>query len=1474
MISVPPPLPVDYKLFPGIGYYKFHVKPASNFDDAVSICFKEGGYLAIINSKEESDVLKSLLNKNPETKFYPYPFSYLGFHDRYKEGEFVTIFVGEPSFLGTLDCVQLVNDFLCNCRPGYMGRRCESRVDFCERSPCQNGGVCGPPDVRHYPRQGSRRHQFPLPTHSCICPEGYHGRNCEFHGRGCESAPCRSGGTCLPDAVGSSGRGYVCMCPPGTTGSLCEIDSVDECNPNPCRQDGVCQDRPGGHVCLCPPKWAGKDCEIYDPTFRGGVGWPLKKREENVRRTTTAAPAPRFDFDAALERERQKCIEKGCRERAGDMRCDEECNKFACDFDGADCSLGRNPWRNCTAPINCWEVFMNGICDPQCNNPGCLYDGRDCENVLHPCNPNYDAYCQQHFANGHCDYGCNNAECNWDGLDCEATKLPDLAEGAISVVVLMDTGSFLNNRVPFLREVGHALRTNLRVKKDDEGRDMVYPWTYKQSDPRPAYPPGSRGVMVYLEIDNRRCIVEENASCFTSAKEAADYLAATAATHTLSTTFPIVQVRGEFGPGDDIPEGGGDIRTNTKYVVIGFVVVIVLGLLAGVLAKAQRKRAHGVTWFPEGFLRNNSVNNNCSSGQRRRSRRRGPDGQEMRNLNKQPSCMDVGIDGMGVVGGMGHLSGPQPHLHHHIHPGIPPPPIHGTTPDGPMTHWSDEGEEEDEDGDSDHLHLAPPKRPRAAEAHGPGAAGYASDHTVVTEYEDSEPRMGWGIGGDHMGDTGAVLTPPSLEASHQDLENRVPPGMTPLMVAAIRGGVGLDTGEEGEEGDGSSGGGEAAAAIAELVAQGAELNATMEKTGETSLHLAARYARADAAKRLLDAGADANAQDHTGRTPLHAAVASDAMGVFQILLRNRATNLNARMLDGTTPLVLAARLAIEGMVEDLINADADINAADNGGKTALHWAAAVNNVDAVNTLLAHGANRDAQDDKDETPLFLAAREGSYEACRALLDHHANREITDHMDRLPRDVAQERLHHDMVRLLDEHVPRPPAHHHHHHTHSQPHTAAGNGSILPATSVAGPTGTPSRPTVVGGRIGGAGGGSKSKKRPKANASPSSPGEGDAGIPGGAAAPSGAVVRRKPSTKKKRPTVTEAQRTAEAAAASLSSGSPSSSGASPAHSLESPPSLCSPRTVGSLPDATAATPGPFDGAAGAYAVAAATVGNGIGGTVVPGMTIPAKQPPSYEDCMKAIAGANAAQEGQYYGVGPYQAVGGAPPPPPPPLQQQQHLRVTSPSGGQVGGFLPSPPPAQQVPRQPSPAKARPAGNVALLRTATHQQAMASMAAGSSVGPFGDFPPEATTMQHQQQPQQPYGLQAQQQSQQQPQTTVLQSQQLGATNVGLPGNPRQHHQYYPHYLTPPSQHSQGEGGNGLAGSPGTPTHPAQYSHHSLLHPPENFPTPSPESPGHWSSSSPRSNSDWSEGVSSPVYASHPPPQATLQKQQEAIYL
>ncbi|XP_067000267.2 hemolymph lipopolysaccharide-binding protein [Anabrus simplex] len=89
-VTVPPPRVTGYEFFPGIGFYKHH-KEARTWDDAQKTCVKEGAHLAIINSEEESAVIMFMMSRAPEVNQW----AFVGFHDRFVEGQYLTIF-GEP----------------------------------------------------------------------------------------------------------------------------------------------------------------------------------------------------------------------------------------------------------------------------------------------------------------------------------------------------------------------------------------------------------------------------------------------------------------------------------------------------------------------------------------------------------------------------------------------------------------------------------------------------------------------------------------------------------------------------------------------------------------------------------------------------------------------------------------------------------------------------------------------------------------------------------------------------------------------------------------------------------------------------------------------------------------------------------------------------------------------------------------------------------------------------------------------------------------------------------------------------------------------------------------------------------------------------------------------------------------------------------------------------------------------------------
>jgi ankyrin repeat protein len=110
--------------------------------------------------------------------------------------------------------------------------------------------------------------------------------------------------------------------------------------------------------------------------------------------------------------------------------------------------------------------------------------------------------------------------------------------------------------------------------------------------------------------------------------------------------------------------------------------------------------------------------------------------------------------------------------------------------------------------------------------------------------------------------------------------------------------------------------------------------------GRTALHAAAANGCPDAARLLLDACAavDVLTSDGTAITPLHAAVTNGSVEACRVLLRSGA-DPNARQRGGVTPLMLAAAANHREIVEMLIARNANVEWRDSAGQTAAGHAA-------------------------------------------------------------------------------------------------------------------------------------------------------------------------------------------------------------------------------------------------------------------------------------------------------------------------------------------------------------------------------------------------------------------------------------------------------------------------------------------------------------------------------------------------------
>lgn len=188
--------------------------------------------------------------------------------------------------------------------------------------------------------------------------------------------------------------------------------------------------------------------------------------------------------------------------------------------------------------------------------------------------------------------------------------------------------------------------------------------------------------------------------------------------------------------------------------------------------------------------------------------------------------------------------------------------------------------------------------------------------------------------------------------------------------------------------------------VAMLLAAGADLKLT-NNLGETALMKAVkldhRYspdARLPMIDLLLQKGADINAHDKNGMTPLlHSVVQymSEAGGVISHpevvrLLIARGADIQAKDLEGNTALLLTVGVwqgPIE-IVDVLLSKNIDINAQNKRCVSALMVAADKGKLDVIQLLLQKGADLNLEDSEKSTALDHAVEGGYVDIAKLLL----------------------------------------------------------------------------------------------------------------------------------------------------------------------------------------------------------------------------------------------------------------------------------------------------------------------------------------------------------------------------------------------------------------------------------------------------------------------------------------------------------
>ena len=153
---------------------------------------------------------------------------------------------------------------------------------------------------------------------------------------------------------------------------------------------------------------------------------------------------------------------------------------------------------------------------------------------------------------------------------------------------------------------------------------------------------------------------------------------------------------------------------------------------------------------------------------------------------------------------------------------------------------------------------------------------------------------------------------------------------------------------------------------------------------------AAKAGNIEAVKQHLATGADVNAKDEGGVTPLHGAAIEGHKEITELLIA-AGTDVNSKNVVGMTPLHYAAQQGHKETAELLIANGADVNVLANDGTTPLDWARAVwillspeikaAKKEIANLLRKHGGKKGKEWKAAGNSIHSAASAGHIEAVK-------------------------------------------------------------------------------------------------------------------------------------------------------------------------------------------------------------------------------------------------------------------------------------------------------------------------------------------------------------------------------------------------------------------------------------------------------------------------------------------------------------